>query len=111
MVVLRVLFITILATYIFKIATSLELEDSEIWDWNIVHQNKQWQPSITSGPTILVASNITTIHTQNGEDVKVQLSNNNVGIGMLIILRWIVLYYRYFLRSSSKSPLNILIIK
>ena len=30
-----------------------------------------------------VASNITTIHDKNGEDVSVQLSNNNVGIGNL----------------------------
>ena len=101
---LHIVTITILVTYICKIATSLKVEDSEIWDWNIFDQNKQWQPSITSGPTILVASNITTIHNQNGEAVKVQLSNNNVGIGMLIRLRnigqcknlYYVTFYAYY---------------
>ena len=50
-------------------------------DWEIFNQQKQWSPIITSGPTILISSNITTVHDQNGEPVQVQLSNNNVGIG------------------------------
>jgi hypothetical protein len=63
------------------VVNSTETLDHEIWDWNIFHENTSWIPSITSGPTILVASNVTTIHDQNGEEVRVQLSNNNVGIG------------------------------
>ena len=55
--------------------------DIENADWDIYNQQKQWSPIITSGPTVLIASNITTVHDINGEPVKVQLSNNNVGIG------------------------------
>ena len=69
------------ATSSVRVVNSTETFDHEIWDWNIFYENSTWTPSITSGPTILVASNITTIHDQNGEEVRVQLSNNNVGIG------------------------------
>jgi hypothetical protein len=71
---------------------STETLDHEIWDWNIFQENTTWIPSITSGPTILVASNITTIHDQNGEEVRVQLSNNNVGIGKPSIISSKIVY-------------------
>ena len=71
----------LLATSCVRVVNSKETLDHETWDWNIFHENSTWIPSITSGPTILVVSNITTIHDQNGEEVRVQLSNNNVGIG------------------------------
>ena len=58
--------------------------DNNNVDWDILRQSKQWAPIIRSGPTILVASNITSIHDQNGEPVEVQLSNNNVGIGKVL---------------------------
>ena len=57
------------------------LDNFDNVDWEIFNQQKQWSPIITSGPTILISSNITTVHDQNGEPVQVQLSNNNVGIG------------------------------
>ena len=50
-------------------------------DRDIFNQNKEWSPIITSGPTVLVSSNITTVYDQNGEPVQVQPANNNVGIG------------------------------
>ncbi len=64
-------------------AISQNICSHDVWDEDIFVENKKWVPSITSGPTILVASNMSTITNQNGEDVKVQLSNNNVGIGTM----------------------------
>ena len=58
----------------------------DIWDWEIYIENKNWDPVIVSGPSILVASNETTIFDQSGQAVNAQLSNNNVGIGMLNML-------------------------
>ena len=80
------------------LVNSTETSDHEIWDWSIFHENTTWTPSITSGPTVLVASNITTIHDQNGEEVNVQLSNNNVGIGKpnIILLNIGYVYYDHF---------------
>ena len=60
---------------------STENRDYENWDWEIFREAKSWNPVITSGPTILVDSNTTTIYDGNGDPVNVQLSNNNVGIG------------------------------
>lgn len=81
-----IIFTTVfLATSILSRVKSQENYNYDVWDINIFRENKEWVPSITSGPTILVASNMSTISNQNGEDVKVQLSNNNVGIGILVI--------------------------
>ena len=55
--------------------------DNEKADWDIFNEQKQWNPIIASEPTILISSNITSVHDQNGEPVVFQLSNNNVGIG------------------------------
>ena len=73
------------ATSILMRVKSHENYNHDVWDKNIFTENKEWVPSITSGPTILVASNMSTISNQNGEDVKVQLSNNNIGIGTFVI--------------------------
>ena len=75
------IFAIIIAAYLVENANATENFNEDIWDWSIFRQDKQWRPTIVSGPTILVASNITTIHDKNGEGVNVQLSNNNVGIG------------------------------
>ena len=73
--------ITLFGLCMPRFASSTKSQNNKICDWDIYKQNKEWIPSITSGPTILVASNVTTIHDQNGNPIDVQLSNNNVGIG------------------------------
>ena len=69
-------------------------DNFEKLDWEIFNQHKLWSPVITSGPTILISSNITTVHDRNGEPVQVQLSNNNVGIGELTN-SFIYIIYKY----------------
>ena len=74
-------FATILLISLSNSAISTNDNDYYNWDTKIFQERKSWTPIITSGPTILVASNMTTIHDKNGGAVNVQLSNNNVGIG------------------------------
>ena len=78
---LRKLEVLVLMFYAKQINCSFSGFDIEKADWDIFNQQKQWNPIITSGPTILISSNITSVHDQNGEPVEFQLSNNNVGIG------------------------------
>ena len=74
-------FATILLISLSNSSISINHKDYDNWDRKIFQERKSWTPIITSGPTILVASNMTTIHDENGDAVNVQLSNNNVGIG------------------------------
>ena len=74
-------FATILLISLSNSAISTNDNDYDNWDRKIFQERKSWTPIITSGPTILVDSNKTTIHDKNGDAVNVQLSNNNVGIG------------------------------
>ena len=81
MKLLRSAFATILLISLSNSAISTNNNDYDNWDRKIFQERKSWTPIITSGPTILVASNMTTIRDTNGDAVNVQLSNNNVGIG------------------------------
>ena len=74
-------FATILLISLSNSSISINDKDHDKWDRKIFQERKSWTPIITSGPTILVASNMTTVHDKNGDAVNVQLSNNNVGIG------------------------------
>ena len=74
-------FAIILLISLSNSSISINHKDYDNWDRKIFQERKSWTPIITSGPTILVASNMTTIHDKNGDAVNVQLSNNNVGIG------------------------------
>ena len=74
-------FMTILVNGLTNSVLSIEGQDYENWDRAIFREGGAWDPVITSGPTILVSSNTTTIYDRNGDPVTVQLSNNNVGIG------------------------------
>ena len=74
-------FATILLISLSNSSISINHKDYDNWDRKIFQERKSWTPIITSGPTILVAFNMTTIHDKNGDAVNVQLSNNNVGIG------------------------------
>ena len=78
---LRKLVVLLLMVYAKQINCSFYGFDDDKADWDIFNQQKQWNPIITSGPTILISSNITSVYDQNGDPVEFQLSNNNVGIG------------------------------
>ena len=78
---LRKLEVLLLMFYAKQINCSFLGFDNDKADRDIFNQQKQWNPIITSEPTILISSNITSVHDQNGEPVEFQLSNNNVGIG------------------------------
>jgi len=79
---LRKLEVLLLMFYAKQVNSSFLGFNNDKADWDIFNQQKQWNPIITSGPTILISSNITSVHDQNGEPVEFQLSNNNVGIAM-----------------------------